>query len=193
MIFAALNPSYDWPGISRNALTTFLPISRNRDVRRVDLELVNSRHRLAAVRRADDTQAHEPGVDSGLMIAHYTAAALVNELQTLAHPSSVDTIPTSANQEDHVSMGATSALHLRAAIDRAEQVLAIEALCAAQGLDFRAPLRPGTGVARAHAIVRSKVPHLAADRSPAPDIDAVRELVHTGELLTNGATQNAHA
>ena len=93
-----------------------------------------------------------PGVESGLMIAHYTAAALVNELQTLAHPSSVDTIPTSANQEDHVSMGATSALHLREAVDRAEHVLAIEALCAAQGLDFRAPLRPGAGVARAHAI-----------------------------------------
>ena len=96
--------------------------------------------------------AEQPGVESGLMIAHYTAAALVNELQSLAHPASVDTIPTSANQEDHVSMGATSALHLREAIDRAEHVLAIEALCAAQGLDFRAPLRPGAGVARAHAI-----------------------------------------
>ena len=137
--------------------------------------------------------AEKPGVESGLMIAHYTAAALVNELQTLAHPSSVDTIPTSANQEDHVSMGATSALHLRDAIDRAERVLAIEALCAAQGLDFRAPLRPGAGVARAHAIVRSRVPHLGADRSPAPDIEAVSELVHSGALFANGATQDAHA
>jgi len=137
--------------------------------------------------------AERPGVESGLMIAHYTAAALVNELQTLAHPSSVDTIPTSANQEDHVSMGATSALHLRAAIDHAEHVLAIEALCAAQGLDFRAPLRPGKGVARAHAIVRSRVPHLDADRSPAPDIGAVCELVHSGALLANGATQASHA
>ena len=136
--------------------------------------------------------AERPGVESGLMIAHYTAAALVNELQTLSHPSSVDTIPTSANQEDHVSMGATSALHLREAIDRAERVLAIEALCAAQGLDFRAPLRPGPGVARAHAIVRSRVSHLDADRSPAPDIDATRELIHAGELLANGATQDAH-
>ncbi|MGH2385869.1 MAG: aromatic amino acid lyase, partial [Candidatus Limnocylindria bacterium] len=137
--------------------------------------------------------AEDPGVESGLMIAHYTAAALVNELQTLAHPSSVDTIPTSANQEDHVSMGATSSLHLRDAIDRAEQVLAIEVLCAAQGLDFRAPLRPGNGVARAHAVVRSRVPHLDADRSPAPDIGVVRDLVHSGELLANGATQEAHA
>jgi len=134
-----------------------------------------------------------PGVESGLMIAHYTAAALVNELQTLAHPSSVDTIPTSANQEDHVSMGATSALHLRGAIDRAEHVLAIEALCAAQGLDFRAPLKPGAGVAAAHATVRGRVPHLGTDRSPAPDIAVVRDLVHSGELLANSATHDAHA
>ncbi len=127
--------------------------------------------------------AERPGVESGLMIAHYTAAALVNELQTLAHPSSVDTIPTSANQEDHVSMGGTSALHLREALDRAEAVLAIEALCAAQGLDFHAPMRPGAGVAQAHARIRERVPHLDADRSPAPDIAAVRKLVHAGELL----------
>ena len=137
--------------------------------------------------------AERPGVESGLMIAHYTAAALVNELQSLAHPASVDTIPTSANQEDHVSMGATAAHQLRDAIDRAEQVLAIEALCAAQGLDFRAPLRPGAGVARAHAVVRERVSHLGADRSPAPDIVAVRRLLHGGDLLATGATQDAHA
>jgi histidine ammonia-lyase len=131
----------------------------------------------------------QPGVQSGLMIAHYTAAALVNELQTLVHPASADTIPTSANQEDHVSMGATAALHLREIVDRAEHVLAIEALCAAQGLDFRAPLRPGAGVAAAHAAVRRIVPHLDDDRPPSPDIAAVRELVHAGDLLANGATQ----
>jgi histidine ammonia-lyase len=137
--------------------------------------------------------AERPGIESGLMIAHYSAAALVNELQTLAHPASVDSIPTSANQEDHVSMGATAALHLRAAVDRAEHVLAIEALCAAQGIDFRAPLRPGAGVAAAHAAIRRRVVHLDADRSPSPDIAAIRELVHSGELLANGATQRAHA
>ena len=136
--------------------------------------------------------AERPGVESGLMIAHYTAAALVNELQTLAHPSSVDTIPTSANQEDHVSMGATSALHLHAAIDRAEHVLAIEALCAAQGLDFRAPLRAGDGVAAAHATVRARVAHNDGDRPPAPDIATMRELVHAGDLLANVATGRAH-
>ena len=116
------------------------------------------------------------------MITQYTAAALVNELQTLAHPSSVDSIPTSANQEDHVSMGATGALHLREVVDRTEAVLAIEALCAAQGLDFRSPMRPGAGVAQAHARVRGRVPHLAADRPPAPDIETVRELLRSGAL-----------
>ncbi|MCV0403058.1 MAG: histidine ammonia-lyase [Chloroflexi bacterium] len=136
--------------------------------------------------------AERPGVESGLMIAHYTAAALVNELQTLAHPSSVDTIPTSANQEDHVSMGGTSALHLREAVDRAETVLAIEALCAAQGLDFHAPMRAGAGVAAAHARIREHVLHLDADRSPSPDIASVRALIHAGDLLSSGPTQRAH-
>ena len=137
--------------------------------------------------------AERPGIESGLMIAHYSAAALVNELQTLAHPASVDSISTSANQEDHVSMGATAALHLRAAVEHAEHVVAIEALCAAQGIDFRAPLRPGAGVAAAHAALRARVAHLDADRSPSPDIAAARELVHSGELLANGATQRTHA
>lgn len=127
-----------------------------------------------------------PGLRSGLMIAQYTAAALVNEMQVLAHPASVDTIPTSANQEDHVSMGATSALHLRDVVERAETVLAIESLCAAQGLDYRAPMQPGAGVARAHARLRSLVPHLAEDRPPAPDIAAVRELIRAGELQIDG-------
>ena len=124
-----------------------------------------------------------PGLRSGLMITQYTAAALVNELQTLAHPSSVDSIPTGANQEDHVSMGATGALHLREVVDRTEMVLAIEALCAAQGLDFRAPMHPGVGVARAHAALRAHVAHLSEDRSPAPDIIAARDVLRSGELL----------
>jgi histidine ammonia-lyase len=124
--------------------------------------------------------SEHPGLQSGYMIAQYSAAALVNELQTLTHPSSVDTVPTSANQEDHVSMGATGALHLLEVIDRAETVLAIEALCAAQGIDFRAPLRPGASVAAAHAAIRARVPHLEADRPPSPDIAAVRALLREG-------------
>jgi histidine ammonia-lyase len=130
--------------------------------------------------------AERPGLESGLMIAQYTAAALVNELQTLAHPSSVDTVPTSANQEDHVSMGANSALHLREVVDRTASVLAIEALCAAQGLDFRAPLRPGDGVAAGHAAIRSVAAHRDGDRPPAPEIAAVREALWSGRLAGNG-------
>jgi histidine ammonia-lyase len=133
-----------------------------------------------------------PGVASGLMIAHYTAAALVNELQGLSHPASVDTIPTSANQEDHVSMGGTAAHQFRAAVGLAEHVLAIEALCAAQGLDYRAPLRPGAGVEQAHRLVRDRVAHLDADRPPAPDIATLRDLVHAGDLLANPATGSSH-
>ncbi|HLY35930.1 MAG TPA: histidine ammonia-lyase [Candidatus Limnocylindria bacterium] len=127
--------------------------------------------------------SEHPGVQSGLMITQYTAAALVNEAKSLAHPASVDSIPTGANQEDHVSMGATAALHLLEVLDRARTVLAIEALCAAQGLDFRSPMRPGAGVARAHTRVRRSVDHLAEDRSPAPDIAVLHELVASGELL----------
>jgi histidine ammonia-lyase len=166
------------------AVAELASISERRTARLVDAHLSSGLPAFLAER---------PGIESGLMIAHYTAAALVNELQTLTHPASVDSIPTSANQEDHVSMGATSALHLREAVDRAELVIAIEALCAAQGIDFRAPLRPGAGVAAAHAAIRARVAHLDADRPPSPDIDAVRELVHSGDLLANGATQRAHA
>ena len=83
-------------------------------------------------------------------------------------------------------MGATSALHLRDAVERAEMVLAIEALCAAQGLDYRSPMRPGAGVARAHARLRALVPHVTDDRPPSPDIAAVRELIRAGELEIDG-------
>jgi histidine ammonia-lyase len=155
------------------ALAELASISERRNARLVDAHLSGLPPFLSET----------PGVSSGLMIAQYSAAALVNEMQTLAHPSSVDTIPTSANQEDHVSMGATGALHLRAVLESAETVLAIEALCAAQGLDFRAPMRPGAGLAHAHAALRARVAHLVEDRSPAPDIAAARELVHSGDLL----------
>ncbi|MDQ2854393.1 MAG: histidine ammonia-lyase [Chloroflexota bacterium] len=155
------------------ALAELASISERRTARLVDAHLSGLPPFLS----------DEPGLRSGLMIVQYTAASLVNEMQTLTHPSSVDTIPTSANQEDHVSMGATAALHLWQILGAAETVLAIEALCAAQGLDFRAPMRPGAGLARAHAGLRSRVPHLAEDRSPAPDIAAARELLHSGDLL----------
>ena len=83
-----------------------------------------------------------PGVSSGLMIAHVAAAALLNEAKVLSHPSSVDSVPTSGGKEDHVSMGMTGALKLRQVVENAEHVLAIELMCAAQGLEYRLPLKP---------------------------------------------------
>lgn len=134
----------------------------------------------------------EPGLNSGYMIPQYVAAALVNEIKVLAHPASIDSIPTSAGMEDFVSMGATSALKLRQALDLAYRVIAIELLLAAQGLDFRAPLKPGRGVAEAHAAVRGVVPTLRDDRPPSPDIEALATALRDG-LLDGLAPEEALA
>jgi histidine ammonia-lyase len=123
-----------------------------------------------------------PGLNSGYMITQYAAAALVNEIKVLAHPASIDSIPTSAGMEDFVSMGATAAIKVRQIADLAYRVVAIELLCAAQGLDFRAPLRPGHGVAQAHAEVRSIVMSLVEDRPPSPDIEALAAALRAGLL-----------
>jgi histidine ammonia-lyase len=157
---------------ARLALTALASISERRTARILDTRLSGLPAFLA-----DD-----PGIESGLMLAQYTAAAAVNELKTTAHPASADTIPTSANQEDHVSMGATSALLLRVAVDRTATVLAVEALCAARGLDLRQPHAPGRGVRAAHAVVRDAVPPLDGDRPPSPDIAALVEVVRAGRL-----------
>ena len=119
------------------------------------------------------------GLSSGYMIAHVTAAALLNECKVLAHPSSTDSVPTSGGKEDHVSMGMTGALKLRQIVQNLENILAIEMLCAAQGLDYRQPLRPSKAVADAHAAIRAIVPHLDEDRIPAPDIEAVAGLLRS--------------
>jgi histidine ammonia-lyase len=117
------------------------------------------------------------GLHSGLMIAQYTAASLVSENKVLAHPASVDSIPTSANQEDHNSMGSVAALKLRQVVENVEHVIAIEMLAAAQGIDFLAPLKPGKGSGLAHAKVRSVVPHLDDDRNTSVDIEKVKALI----------------
>jgi histidine ammonia-lyase len=126
----------------------------------------------------------EAGLNSGMMLYQYVAAALVSENKALAHPASVDSIPTSANQEDHVSMGPIAARQAAAAVGNVEQILAFEALAAAQGLDFRMSggQRPGVGVLTAHGLVREAVHHLEADRDPQPDIAAALELVRAGRL-----------
>jgi histidine ammonia-lyase len=127
----------------------------------------------------------DAGLNSGLMLLQYTAAALVSEDKVLVHPASADSIPTSANQEDHVSMGSIAARQARQILTNVEVVLALELLCAGQGLDFRLAdgHRPGTGVAEAHRRLRERVAHLETDRDPGPDIAAATELVREGALL----------
>ncbi|HWR40188.1 MAG TPA: histidine ammonia-lyase [Patescibacteria group bacterium] len=124
-----------------------------------------------------------PGVDSGLMITQYTAASLVSENKVLVHPASADSIPTSANQEDHVSMGTIGARQAREIAGNVRYVLAIECLAAVQGIDFHAPLTPGTGTGAACRAIRRRVEHLDEDRVMAPDIQAVWELLEDGSLL----------
>jgi len=127
--------------------------------------------------------AREPGLNSGFMMAQTTAAALVSENKTLAHPASVDSIPTSANQEDHVSMGLWAARKCRDILKNTRNVLAIEFIAAAQALDFQ-KLRPGHGVEAARDTVRAKIAHLERDRYLARDILAANRMLESGELLT---------
>jgi histidine ammonia-lyase len=136
--------------------------------------------------------AASSGLDSGLMLVQYTAAALASENKVLAHPATVDSIPTSANQEDHVSMGPIAGRHARTVLEHVEQILAIELLVAAEALDSRAalfaaerpdePPQPGAGVAEAHRRIRALVPRLDGDREPGPDLAAVTRLVREGAL-----------
>jgi histidine ammonia-lyase len=125
-----------------------------------------------------------PGLNSGFMIPQVTAAALVSENKGLAHPASVDSIPTSANQEDHVSMAAHGARRLGPMIANAEAVIAIELLAAAQGCDFHAPLASSAPVEKVRALLRAKVPHLGDDRHMHPDIEAAIALVRGGRVLS---------
>jgi histidine ammonia-lyase len=125
----------------------------------------------------------ETGLNSGFMIPQYTAAALVSENKVLCHPASVDSIPTSLGQEDHVSMGSVSAVKLLRVFENVETVLAIELLTAAQALDYRLPLRPGRGVEAAHKLVRARTPHREADYLFHDDLNPVLELVRGRELL----------
>ncbi|MGI8828021.1 MAG: histidine ammonia-lyase [Chloroflexota bacterium] len=122
------------------------------------------------------------GVESGFMVSQYTAAALVSENKILSHPASVDSIPTSANQEDHVSMGATAALKALQVLRNAETVLAIELLCASEGLDHRRPLRSSEPLEAVHALVRSAIPRLGEDRPLSPDIEKAAAMIHGGDV-----------
>jgi histidine ammonia-lyase len=124
----------------------------------------------------------EGGLRSGLMMAQVTAAAVASELKTLAYPAGVDTIPTSANKEDHVSMSMAAALKAERALSAAREVVAIEILCACQAIDLLAPLDTSPALARVVSLVRTCVATLDDDRPPAPDIAAIAELIAMGKL-----------
>ena len=129
----------------------------------------------------------EPGLSSGYMMLQVMVASLVSESKVLAHPASVDSIPTSANKEDHVSMGMTAALKLRSIVENLEIALAGEILAACQAMEFRRPLEPGEGTRKAYALVREVIPPLREDRKIAPDIATLRDLIRRNrfaELLS---------
>jgi histidine ammonia-lyase len=134
--------------------------------------------------------AEHGGLHSGFMMVQYTAAALASENKVLAHPASADSIPTSANSEDHVSMGTTAARKAEQIVAHVETIVALELLCAAQGVDFRRRKQPiprmGRGTAGAHEAIRERVPFLAADEVMYPHIENVRWLVQEG-LVTEAA------
>jgi len=167
---APLSYAFDYAAI---ALTDLASISERRIDRLINPDINEG---LPAFLCSD------AGLSSGYMIAHVTAAALLNECKVLAHPSSTDSVPTSGGKEDHVSMGMTGALKLRQIVQNLEHILAIEMMCAAQGLDYRLPLKPSPAVAAAHARIRAIVPHLNEDRIPAPDIEAIARLLRSGAM-----------
>jgi histidine ammonia-lyase len=142
-------------------------------------------------RLLDPTRSHglpaflaaEPGVDSGMMIAQYTQAAMVAENRRLAAPASVDSLPTSAMQEDHVSMGWGAARKLRLVVANLSRVVAVELSCAARALDLRAPLTPAPGTGAALAVLRSRVRGPGPDRYLAPELAAVESLVGAGSVI----------
>ena len=124
----------------------------------------------------------QPGVGSGFMMLQIVAASLLNEARVLAHPASIDNVPTDGGKEDHVSMGMTSATKLRAIVELAERIIAIELITAAEGLDYRAPLQPGLGVRPAYQRIRKSVPRLTSDRAMHQEIEAIASAIRNGDF-----------
>jgi histidine ammonia-lyase len=136
----------------------------------------------AGVSRLPPFLTADAGLNSGFMIAHVTAASLASENKSLAHPASVDSLPTSANQEDHVSMATYAARRLQPMIANTAHILGIEVLAAAQGIEFLRPLKSSPALEAAHALVRKACPSVAVDRYLAPDIERASALVADGTL-----------
>src|SRR5256884_713825 len=167
---APLGLAFDYAAI---ALTDLMSISERRIERLINPDMNEG---LPAF------LARHPGMESGFMIAHVAAAALLNEAKVLGHPSSIDNVPTSGGKEDHVAMGMTGALKLRAIVDLAENLLAIELLAGAEALEHRHPLKAGVGVERAFATVRKIALPLTQDRSLSGDIARVAEAIRSGDF-----------
>ena len=167
---APLGLTFDYAAI---ALTDLMSISERRIERLVNPDMNEGLPAFLARR---------PGMESGFMIAHVAAAALLNEAKVLAHPSSVDSVPTSGGKEDHVAMGMTGALKLRTIVDLAENLTAIELLAGAEALEHRRPLKAGVGVERAFTTLRKPSPPLTQDRSLSDDIARVAEGIRRGDF-----------
>jgi histidine ammonia-lyase len=127
--------------------------------------------------------ADQPGLNSGFMIAQVTAAALASENKVLSHPASVDSIPTSGNKEDHVPMAMGAALKLRTVVSNLERILAIEFLCATQGIDYLRPMKAGVTVEAAYQYIRGVIPHVSVDRALSPDIDQMIRLMNQTDFI----------
>jgi histidine ammonia-lyase len=136
----------------------------------------------AGVSRLPPVLTAEAGLNSGFMIAHVTAASLASENKSMAHPASVDSLPTSANQEDHVSMATFAARRLQPMIANVAHILGIELLAAAQGIEFLRPLRSSAPIEAAHALLRAQCPSIDRDRYLAPEIERATALVTSGQL-----------
>jgi histidine ammonia-lyase len=127
--------------------------------------------------------ADDPGLNSGFMIAQVAAAALASETKVLAHPASVDSIPTSGNREDHVPMAMGSVLKLKQVVANVEKIVAIEFLCAAQGLDYLRPLKAGVQAEAAYQYIRGRIPHVSMDRVLSTDIEQMTTIMREPEFL----------
>ena len=167
---APLAIAFDYAAI---AITDLMSISERRIDRLVNPDL--NEHLPPFLSR-------DPGTSSGFMIAHVAAVSLLNEAKVLAHPASVDNLPTSGGKEDHVSMGMVAANKLRSIVNDASRVLAIELMAAAEGLEYRKPMRPGRGVQKIYEQIRSMVPRLEGDRSMTNEIELLAAAIRTGEL-----------
>jgi histidine ammonia-lyase len=167
---APLSLAFDFAAI---ALTDLLSISERRTERLVNPDLNEG---------LPPFLARQAGMHSGFMILHVVAVSLLSEAKVLAHPASVDNLPTSGGKEDHVSMGMTAALKLRAIVENAERILAIELLAAAQGIDFRRPLKTGPALERAYERLRSISLAVDVDRSLSPDIERVAAAIRNGDF-----------